>query len=341
MTDPTEPQEGTRPTDDASPRDPTIANATDSTDVSSTAADAAALSESDPPAEDAVAIVEPPRYRVQAGYPDGHFYSPVVNTADIDARQAEIWPAQPELLGIDFNDAAQQALLREVFPAEFAGYDYPDKLDADAPEDRYYSLNTEFGWLDSRVYFALLRHFRPARVLEVGAGYSTLLSTDVNRRFLNSSARVACIEPYPRPFLKTLDGLSELIEERVERVPMARFAELGAGDLLFIDSSHVAKTGSDVNYLYFEVLPRLRAGVRIHIHDIFFPHDYPPDWVLTENRSWNEQYILRALLMDSSRYRVLFGCRYAHHHWPELVGAALNLPDGQHFGGSSFWIEVI
>lgn len=289
---------------------------------------------------DEIEAAEQLPYRIPVAYPDGHFYSPVVNTPDIHGRQAAIWPAQPDNLGIAFNDDGQQRLLREVFPKHFACYDYRDQLEEGEAEDRYYTLNTQFGWLDSRVYFALLRHFRPRQVLEVGAGYSTLLATDVNRRFLGNSASVACIEPYPRPFLRTLDGLTELIEERVEKVPLQRFESLQSGDLLFIDSSHVAKTGSDVNHLYFEVLPRLRSGVLVHVHDIFFPHDYPPDWVLTENRSWNEQYLLRALLMDSMRYQVLFGCNYAHHHWPELVRTALNLPDGRHFGGSSFWMQV-
>jgi hypothetical protein len=109
--------------------------------------------------------------------------------------------------------------------------------------------------------------------------------------------------------------------------------------VLFIDSSHVAKTGSDVNFLYFEVLPRLARGVRIHIHDILLPVDYPPEWVLRENRSWNEQYVLRALLMFSTGFRVMFGCNYAFRRFPGLVASALGRPDRPGFGGGSLWIE--
>ena len=94
-----------------------------------------------------------------------------------------------------------------------------------------------------------------------------------------------------------------------------------------------------MNHLYFEVLPRLRPGVRVHVHDIFLPHDYPPDWVLNENRSWNEQYLLRALLMYSTGFRIIFGCSYAFHRWPDKVKAALAHPKGHAFGGGSFWIE--
>ena len=111
--------------------------------------------------------------------------------------------------------------------------------------------------------------------------------------------------------------------------------------MLFIDSSHVAKTGSDVNHLCFEVLPRLRAGVRIHFHDIFLPSDYPKPWALDENRSWNEQYVVRALLMHSNAFRVLFGSSYAFAAHAEALREALRERDGACYGGGSLWIEKI
>lgn len=179
-------------------------------------------------------------------------------------------------------------------------------------------------------------------MIEVGSGFSTLLAGDVNSRFLNNSVEIKCIEPYPRSFLrKGIPGVSRVIEEKVQNVPLSEFSELRAGDILFIDSSHVAKTGSDVNFVYFEVLPRLAAGVRIHLHDIFLPHDYPKTWVLEENRSWNEQYLLRALLMYSTAFRVVFSCSYAHWRFPDLVREALAHPNRRAFGGGSFWIERI
>jgi hypothetical protein len=233
-------------------------------------------------------------------------------------------------------------ILREVFPRQFSAYDYPEKL-AETPElTDFFTQNSQFSWLDCRSLFVLLRQWRPRRLFEVGSGFSSLLVADVNRRFLDNSVDVTCVEPYPREFLHDgLPGISRLIRAKVQDVPLATFAELDAGDVLFIDSSHVAKTGSDVNYLYFEVLPRLKPGVRIHIHDIFLPHDYPADWVLRENRSWNEQYLLRALLMYSTGFRVLFGSNYAYWRYPELVRAALAHPRGHAFGGGSFWIERV
>lgn len=276
-----------------------------------------------------------------ASHPDGHFYSPVVDPDEIAQRRHEIWPAQPFVAGVDFDDEAHRRVLSEVFPRFIADYRYEEAAPAeDAELDRFYTRNSQFSWLDSRALFVLLREWRPRRIIEVGSGYSSLLMADVNQRFLDGACDITCIEPYPRPFLRRgLPGLSRVIEERVQRVDMSEFARLEAGDILFIDSSHVAKTGSDVNHLYFEVLPRLAHGVRVHVHDIFLPHDYPPDWVIDENRSWNEQYVLRALLMHSAAFHVVFGCSYAYHRFPEEVRQALNVASGRAFGGSSFWIE--
>lgn len=278
----------------------------------------------------------------RAAFPDGHFYSPVVDVADVQARQQQIWPAQPEVLGIDWNDGHHRHLLGEVFPRHLPHYDYPERL-ADGPDlAQFYTRNSQFSWLDARALFALLREWRPRRLVEVGSGYSTLLIADVNRRFLDSAMQVTCIEPYPRPFLsgeRLPAGVSRLERQRVQCVGLAPFLELEAGDVLFIDSSHVAKTGSDVNFLVFEVLPRLAAGVRIHIHDIHLPHDYLKEWVLGENRSWNEQYVIRALLMYSSAFRVLFGCSYAFHAMPDLVARAVAHPRGIAYGGGSLWLE--
>jgi hypothetical protein len=122
-------------------------------------------------------------------------------------------------------------------------------------------------------------------------------------------------------------------------VPLALFESLQAGDVLFIDSSHVAKTGSDVNYLFFEVLPRLAPGVIIHVHDIPLPLEYPQHWAISENRSWNEQYLLRALLMYSYAFKPIFGCSYAQLRFPDDVRAALALPSGRGYGGGSLWIR--
>ena len=270
----------------------------------------------------------------------GHFYSPVVDVADLRAQEERIWPAKPTVLGIDFNDAYHEQVLREYFPAFYPDFAYPAQPDGNPLS--FHLENDQFGWLDCRALFVLLRAWRPKRFIEVGSGFSTLLIADVNRRFLDGAMKISCIEPYPRAVLGSPElGLEQLVERKVQDVELAFFDRLDAGDVLFIDSSHIAKTGSDVNHLCFEVLPRLRRGVRIHFHDIFLPVDYPKQWVLDQNRSWNEQYLVRALLMFSNAFRVLFGSGYAFAAHAAALRDALRDPGGAYYGGGSLWIEKI
>lgn len=278
---------------------------------------------------------------VPISHPNGHFYSPVTDPAELEQRLAQLYPTAPEAPGIDFNDFAHTELLGTVFPPLLRDYDYPEEGSSDCELTRFYTRNSQFSWLDSRALFALMRHWQPRRVIEVGSGYSSLLMADVNRRFLGSRSRITCIEPYPRPFLSSPESGIDLIAQKVQDVEIAEFAQLEANDLLFIDSSHVCKTGSDVTYLYLQVLPRLKRGVRVHVHDIFLPCEYPVDWVIGQNRSWNEQYLLQAMLMFSTRFRVLLGANYAQLRFPQLVARALAHPRGIGYGGGSFYFEVV
>jgi hypothetical protein len=276
---------------------------------------------------------------IQSAHPNGHFYSPVVDPQSLVPEADTLWRPDPDVLGIDFNDASHLEILQQDFPAWFGAYEYPEHLEESADLEQFYTQNSQFSWLDSRSLFVLLQKWQPRRVIEVGSGFSSLLIADVGRRLLDQPLDFTCIEPYPRAFLKNNPpGISRLLEARVQDIPLEEFAALEAGDILFIDSSHVSKTGSDVNYLYFEVMPRLKPGVHVHIHDIFLPLEYPREWVLDDNRSWNEQYIVRALMLYSSGFKVSFGCNYAFWKYPAEVIKALNLPGGAGFGGGSFWI---
>lgn len=273
--------------------------------------------------------------------PPGHFYSPTIDVEDLTARAGTVWPEAPlDPPGIDFDADHHRHLLATDFPRFMPDYDYPERLEESAELDRFFTCNSQFSWLDARALFVLLRTWRPKRIIEVGSGFSTLLIADVNRRFLDGSCDITSIEPYPRAFLRAGHiGIREVIEKNVQDVALDVFDTLQPGDLLFIDSSHVSKTGSDVNRLFLEVLPRLRPGVRVHIHDVFFPHDYPRDWVLGEARSWNEQYLLQAFLMFNNSFRTLFGSNYAYVRCQSLLRDALALPGGRCFGGGSFYIE--
>jgi hypothetical protein len=272
-------------------------------------------------------------------FPAGHFYSPIVDTDELRARQSSVWPIATTILGIDFNDAYHRRVLGEYFPAYYGEFAYPLRPDG-GDLLTFHVENDQFSWLDCRALFVLLRAWRPKRFIEVGSGFSTLLTTDVNRRFLGGTMSITCIEPYPRDFLRSPAlGIDRLLVAKVQDVEPATFAALDEGDVLFIDSSHVSKTGSDVNHLCFEVLPRLRPGVRIHFHDIFLPMEYPQPWVLDENRGWNEQYLVRALLMFSTHFKVLFGSSYAYCKHAEALREALKDPSGAYYGGGSLWLE--
>lgn len=274
-------------------------------------------------------------------HPNGHFYSPVCDPRDLQARQGEIWPPMPPpCLGIDFDDASHGEILDTWFPRFIPEYDYPEHGTNDTDLTFFYTQNSQFSWLDPRATFVILRALAPKRIIEVGSGYSSLLMADINQRFFEGKTHIRCVEPYPRAFLKRgIPGLREVIVKQVQKVPLETFEELKAGDVLFIDSSHVTKTGSDVNYLFFEVLPRLKPGVVIHVHDIFLPAEYPEAWAINENRSWNEQYLLRALLMYSVIFKPMFGCYYAWLYHRDRVINALALPNGSGYGGGSFWLR--
>lgn len=285
------------------------------------------LIQEDLPAD--VAILDQPK-----AFTDGHFYSPIPNIRDLQKNEAKIWSNSFDVLGIDFNDASHCNLLFYVFPKYIEEYDYP--LEA-SNEITYYINNGQFGWCDSRILFCMLRHLQPKRMIEIGSGYTSLLTADVNRRFLKQELEFTCIEPYPRDFLlKGVSGINYLITQKVEDLPLSTFSNLQRGDILFIDSSHVSKTGSDVNYLFFEVIPRLSEGVLIHIHDIFLPAEYPREWIINEGRSWNEQYLVRALLMYTHGFEVLFGSAYAFYKHPELLKKVLQ----NHLQlGGSLWLR--
>lgn len=271
-------------------------------------------------------------------FPDGHFYSPVVSVEEAEKDRDRLWPQAPDLPGIDFNDRHQLDLLVNKFPRLLEGFDYEENGPTDDALDRFYESNGQFENIDPRALFCMLRMLRPKRIVEVGSGYSTLLMKDVNARFLEGGASITCIEPFPRPFLLKADseGSIRLLQQRAQDVDQRLFSELQAGDVLFIDSSHVSKTGSDVNRLILDVLPKLNPGVHVHLHDIFFPDDYPPEWVLREGRSWNEQYILQAFLAFNRDFEVVFGAAYAAKRYPHQVSASVGK---RLLLGGSFWMR--
>ncbi|MCY7353821.1 MAG: class I SAM-dependent methyltransferase [Lysobacter sp.] len=276
-------------------------------------------------------------------FPNGHFYSPVVDTDELRARAEELWHRREELLpGIDFNLPAQRYVLEHVFPRHFPKFDYvaqqKDAIDAGGRQT-YFIDNDQFSHIDAAALFVLLCELQPRRIVEAGSGFSTLLMVDVRNRFLAPGARIECIEPYPREFLLDPTYGISLVQKKIQDVPLSYFESIEAGDFLFIDTSHVCKTGSDVNYLFLKILPRLRPGVYVHVHDIFLPEEYPFRWVIEENRSWNEQYLLQAFLINNPKVKVLFGSGFAR---VMLTQQARDAVQGRvEIHGGSFWFQTI
>src|SRR4029077_17078568 len=171
---------------------------------------------------------------------------------------------------------------------------------------------------------------------EVGSGFSSLILGNAAAR--NDSSGLICIEPFPRDFLRDgFPGLQSLIEKNVQNIGLEFFSQLDSRDILFIDSSHTVKIGGDVNYLFLEVLPRLKPGVIVHVHDIFLPRDYRRDWVMDEFRFWTEQYLLQAFLMFNSDFEVLMANSYLSHYYEEDLKATY--PSLPSWDGGSFWMR--
>jgi hypothetical protein len=270
-------------------------------------------------------------------FPPGHFYSPVVDVVDLARHRDRVFDRTRTPLGIDLNDEAQLALLERLSKLY-------SRLPFSAGKQeglRYHYENPAFGYGDAIVLACLLMELRPGRMIEVGSGYSSCVTLDINELFLDGGLDLTFVEPYP-DLLQTLmkAGDSErhlVIASRVQDLDPSVFDTLEAGDILFIDSTHVTKCNSDVNFEVFDVLPRLKPGVVIHFHDVFYPFEYPEDWFFTENRSWNELYLLRAFLMNNTDYEILFFNHYMHLKHQSSVARAF--PDFPRNCGGSLWLR--
>ncbi len=251
-----------------------------------------------------------------------HFYLPIPEAEDLGE---EFWSRRSEMPGVDTGDEEALACLRELFPAYLGEFRETFPLlhqSADEPE-RFYLLNGSFMTIDAHVYYCLVRRHRPRRIVEIGAGNSTVVAAAACARNAaegGPAARLTAIDPFPLPVLKRgLPGVSELIEDKVQNVPLELFTSLGEGDILFIDSTHVLREGGDVQVEYCEILPRLAPGVLVHVHDISLPKAYPRVYFERHQLYWNEQYLLQAFLAFNSRFKVVWPGNYMMLNYPQDV----------------------
>jgi hypothetical protein len=189
----------------------------------------------------------------------------------------------------------------------------------------------------------MIRHFKPRRVIEIGSGMSTVLTAEAIRKneLEGRSCLFTAIEPFPAKFLSHIPGLTELLQTKVQRVPLERFCSLEANDILFIDSSHVVKIGGDVVYEYLEIIPRLKPGVLVHCHDIFLPAEYPKQWVMTNRIFWTEQYLLQAFLTHNRAFEILLAASFLHLRHPDKLAAAIGSYDPVRVWPGSFWMRRV
>lgn len=272
----------------------------------------------------------------QAGYHvlPAHFYSPVPNTSELPES---LWQKHSDLIGIEMNDGVQLRYLQEIFPHYLEEFDqFPLKPDQDP--SIYYHQNPYFVGADALALYCLVRHFHPQRVLEVGSGFSTRLTLSALNQ--NKSGSLTCVEPHPDDLLKDNPNISKLIPATVQEVALERFLSLEENDILFIDSTHVTRIGSDVNYLFLDVLPRLKKGVIIHVHDIFLPKDYPRAWITESLMFSNEQYLLQAFLIYNQAFEVLFSSSYMTIRYQQEMNDLLSKYPHWEWG-CSFWMRKI
>lgn len=243
----------------------------------------------------------------QIGFEPGHYYSPIPDLEEVTANSSEIF-SKKKLPGIDLNTGMQLEILNQL-KHHYDSYLY----NKNSPSDEKLRYKKEGAWYrfaDSVFLHCMLLEFRPKKVIEIGSGHSSALMLDVNEHFLNNEIKFTFIEPFPEERLlkiMTNDDKSRniIIKEKAQAVNEAEFKTLNENDILFIDSTHVSKIGSDVNFLFLEILPILNPGVLIHIHDIFFPFELPKHWVLNNRWFWNENYLLHAFLLNNKDFEIV------------------------------------
>lgn len=240
-------------------------------------------------------------------YEPGHYYSPVVTNAEIKDRLDSIFEYNKDTLpGIELNKEKQMELLKQMLPL------YPPPFSNEKKEGyRYRYINDYYPHSDAIFLYLMLRYYKPKKVVEIGSGHSSAVMLDANQFYLNGNVQFTFIEPFPQRLYSLLNDSDKknniIIEKKVQDADIKIFEVLEENDILFIDSSHVSKTGSDVNFILFEILPKLKKGVFIHFHDIFYPFEYPREWVTSfyKGFGWNEAYLVKSFLMYNSNFEII------------------------------------
>ncbi|MCX6239075.1 MAG: class I SAM-dependent methyltransferase [Bacteroidia bacterium] len=271
----------------------------------------------------------------------GHYYSALPNEEYIKANNKRIFSGNTDIYGVNLNDEAQYQFLETLYPYIC---ECPFKNESKVESHRFYNKNGLYGYGDSDLLFAVIRYYKPDRIIEVGSGFSSALMMDTNEKFFNNNIQITFIEPFPERLnliLKDEDRKKyKIVEDIVQNVKVEIFHDLKENDILFIDSSHVLKTSSDLEYLFFEILPNLNKGVIVHFHDIFNNFEYLEDHFLSyKGFGWNEDYFLRAFLMYNNTFEIKYFAHYFDCHNENVLKE--KFPKYQLFTSAALWIKKI
>jgi predicted O-methyltransferase YrrM len=269
--------------------------------------------------------------------PPGHFYSPIPDLRQVREKENIIFGHIPRTIpGIELNEQEQLSLLGEFKT-------YYDELPFKSYKSdglRYFFENPSYSYSDAICLYFMLRHAKPNRIIEIGSGFSSCVMLDTNDLFFNGSIKITCIEPFPDLLLSLIRPADRdritLLTQKVQDVELSAFEALGQNDILFIDSTHVSKIDSDVNRILFEVLPHLNSGVYIHFHDVFYPFEYPKEWIY-EGRAWTELYMLRSFLQFNTAFKIIFFNTFLEHFYQSAF--ARDMPLCMRNKGGSIWIR--
>ena len=249
-------------------------------------------------------------------YPAGHYYSPVVDRTKLK-ESSNFSGDSHALLGIQYNERSQLDLLQKM--SEY--YEAMDFSDHKSLSRLYYFDNPFFSYSDGTVLHLLLAHKRPQRIIEIGSGYSTACMIDTISQY-DIDCKITSIDIDSNRLNELIPedqrSCLTIINSPLQEVVISLFKELGQSDLLFIDSSHVSKSGSELNDIFFNILPQLSSGVIIHFHDIFQDFEYPIEWI-EEGISFNESYLLRSFIQYNSEFEILLFMAQLQKDRPEVI----------------------
>jgi predicted O-methyltransferase YrrM len=260
------------------------------------------------------------------------FYSPI---PDLERLPEDIWDRRTALRGVAF-DPSQQLEWAELELAPFIG-----ELDGDDRRDGFYFENTLYEHGDAELTYAMVRRFRPGRIIELGSGFSTLVLARASsaNRAAGAPCRLVVNDPFESRVARPhTQGVESVLRRPAQEIPVAEFEALEANDVLFVDTSHVVKLGGDVNYVILEVLPALRPGVLVHFHDIWLPDEYHRALTEAHGTHWSEQYLLQAFLIGNSEFEILFATHAVSVAYHQRFQALVPGYDGSTFP-TSFWIR--